>query len=153
MEENLVDVKLWDRRISSYNVTFFCDRLIEKYGQGTIVLDTETNCISWRNIEYQSSGFELKKVEQAKIILQTNPQNIREQLYIPNDYSDGFLREMSNDAIARCQAIPTKQFGHSYILSFAVGGEFDLTAYFVPQPTFLFPRRPILIFEKSFSCK
>ena len=184
MEKNItkdfISFNLWDNRISSYNVTFFCDDLIEKYGQGTIMIETETGAISWRNIDYQSSGFELIRIdhqyrhegyaETAKFFLRTDPQKIRKHLYIPHDFCEGFCWEMDMDDIRRLhypnyqlsqdlmkdyKAVPTEQFGQSYILSFSVCGEFELSAYFIPKPSFfgLFNKRPILIFERSFCCK
>lgn len=183
MEKNItkdfISFNLWDNRISSYNVTFFCDDLIEKYGQGTIMIETETKAISWRNIDYQSSGFELIRIdhqyspegyaETAKFFLRTDPQKIRKHLYIPRELGQGFCWEMdmddvrqlhypnyqlSQDLMKDYKAVPTEQFGQSYILSFSVCGEFGLSASFIPKPSFLgLSKRPILIFERSFCCK
>lgn len=63
-----VDVKLWLPEMGGYNVTIFCDRLMERYREeGFVFLMTgkgDINCLSILNIEEQSSGFKLfKQVE------------------------------------------------------------------------------------------
>ncbi len=174
---DLLEVKLWDPDYSTANVTICCNRLLDHFGHaGTIVIDTEVSCISWRNIEYQSCGFELIHIEHkpddggaSKALFYLRVKRNRETLFIPKgnlNQDNGFSWRMRQNEIKQL-TYPDYQLppdvitnyrpvephfyvpGYQYILSFTVTGEFNLEAYFVPDKADVH----IPIYGGGFCCK
>lgn len=163
-----IDVKMWLPEMNNVNTTILCDRLIEKYGDGLVLIHTEKECISKMNIEYQSSGFKLLDTitdEGSQIlVLKSGPQFVKKYLSIPKDWMTGFTWypqvqkfgpvkpveiPFSQGVVFNFDKIETAQYGHKYILNFSCAGEFDLEIYFKS----MYEENPITIFEKSICCK
>ena len=168
-----VYVKLWDSGVNPANVALYCDMLIQRFGGGMIVMEAEISSISWRNIDYQSSGYELVHIEYLPVekgtcpkvlyFLRTNPKKLRHTLYVPPTYEEGFCWDMDAnergkltyphyqlppEVLTRYDAVKIP-YGYSFVLNFSVCGEFDLSVYFVTDDL----RGPILLFQKGFCCK
>lgn len=153
-----VDVKLWLPEMGGYNVTIFCDRLMERYREeGFVFLMTgkgDINCLSVLNIEEQSSGFKLfKQVEYddgEMLIMEVGPQNIRQELRIPDNKWDGFVwGNRQQDAPIPSHPVSTSRYNNQYILNFSVSGEFNLNVYFLPKDE----GNAVWVMGKSFCCK
>jgi len=173
---DLLGVRLWDPQFSGSNVTFFCHQLLSYFRyEGTIVIDTELSSISWRNIDYQSSGFVLMHIEhkqddhyERSALFYFRPFPDRGGLFVPRggeDWSNGFCWDMDKneikqltyphyqlpmDVISRYRPVNayyTHEF--NFILNFSVCGEFNLRAYFVPDKYDVY----IPIFQRGFCCK
>lgn len=159
-----VDVKLWMSEFNGINTTLFCDRLLKKHGQkGYFLLRTNTqdlNCVSLLTLEQQSSGFKLCEVlkgenwnDQGTVILKVGSAYVKDELTIMNKDNkwEAFGCHSQNPAsiLGHTHQVPTSQFGHSYILNFSVGGEFDLEIYYMPDPD----AQAIWVLGKEYCCK
>ena len=152
-----VDVHFWLPEMNGVNVTILCDRLIQKYGDGVILLVTDRgdmNCLSMLNIVEQSSGFKLSGQagdEKFDIVkLETDESCVKDWLTIPDDPWCGFSWGNKHlDKPVPSHMVPTSKFDSRYILNFSVSGEFNLGICYVPKRT----GEQICLFEKSFSCK
>lgn len=161
---NDIDVEMWLPEMNM-NTTIFCDRLMDKNKDGFLAIHTDLNCISTLNIEYQSSGFTVQEadIEKGILLLKADPSKIKDELFVPKDVFSGFmfsgnyrkpgksnnLDDQLLDIDAHYNRVPTKPFGHKYILNFSVSGEFHLEIYYLRNAV----EEPSLIFSKSYCCK
>ena len=174
-----IDVKLWMPDFNCVNITIFFDRLIAKYGDGLVLIDTAPCCISMLNLEYQSSGFRILDTigDRMKgiVVLETSPDLVKDCLFIPNDWTEGFgwdaeekepprddpyefLERAPNINYRQIFKIHTSYKNEKYILNFSVSGEFNLDMYFLPSKAkglFSCFRKaePMWIFSKGYCCK
>lgn len=154
-----VDVRLWLPEMNGINVTMFCDRLISKYDEpdGYVFLITDKgdlNCLSVLNIEDQSSGFKLYKLDSAEdmdiLVMEVDPGNIKRELSIPDDRWSGFSWwNKQPDCPIPSHGVSTERYNSKFILNFSVSGEFNLEIYYVPKGD----DGPVWLFGKSFCCK
>ena len=162
-----VDVELWLPEMNAVNTTIFCDRLIQKYGDGLMFIYTERECISRMNIEYQSSGFKLLdtidyETRSQMLVLRSGPQFVKKHVFIPKDPWTGFfwglegkhlepLKPVSDPDMEdpNFNKVATARYGQEFILNFSCSGEFGLEIYFKPDGE----EKPFMIFGKSYYCK
>lgn len=138
-----VQVRLWMPEISSISVTLFMDAFVSRfmpYGGFLYLFPEDTKYIGIHSIEDMSSGFKIVNTGVSEkndfVRIEVSQVFVKYKLTIPNSPFAGFAWETDNSFFSKEKGthdVPIFRFGHKYILSIPVCGEFGLGIYYQPR--------------------